>query len=119
MNSLFKILAILFAFLFIWSAYLQHNDPDPLLWYAMYGIAGLASLLFAFNRLSIAWAVLLCLAYFIGTVLFWPEEFEGFTIGQGDIVNIERGREAFGLLIVALIFLMYAVRLYFTKKSKV
>ncbi|WP_149276374.1 transmembrane 220 family protein [Pareuzebyella sediminis] len=119
MNVFFKALSIIFALLFIWAAYLQYNDPDALLWYAIYGVAGLGSILFAVNRLGLFLALILCLAYLIGTVALWPERFEGFTIGQGDIVNIERGREAFGLLIVALVFLMYGLRIYFSKKSKV
>lgn len=119
MKAFFKTLAIIFALLFVWSAYLQYNDPDAMMWYAIYGVASLGSILFAFDMLGLFWAALLCFAYLTGTVVFWPEKFEGFTIGQGDIVNIERGREACGLLIVALVFLMYAFRIYFWKKSKV
>lgn len=49
----------------------------------------------------------------------WPEKFEGITIGNGDIVNIERGRESLGLLIVAIVMLIYALRLRLANKSKV
>jgi len=119
MNAFFKILAVIFALLFLWSAYLQYNDPDALLWYAIYGVASIGSILFAVNRLGLLWAAILCLAYLIGTVVFWPEKFEGFTIGKGDIVNVERGREACGLLIVGLVYLMYALRIFFKKKLKV
>jgi len=111
MKTFFRILAIIFTILFAWSAYLQYNDPDALLWYAIYGVATLGSLLFAVGRLPFMAATILCSAYLIGAFVQWPETFEGFEIGAGDIVNIERGREACGLLIVSVVFLVYALRI--------
>ena len=117
MKIFFTTLGIIFSVLFIWAAILQHNDPDALQWYAIYGFAALASLLFAFRKLNFLVAVLLCLAYLIGGILSWPETFEGFEIGAGDIVNIERGREACGLLIVSAVFLVYALRIRLGKTT--
>ena len=48
-----------------------------------------------------------------------PEKFEGFEIGVGDIKNVEEGREAFGLLIIAMVLLIFAGRTYLARKSKV
>lgn len=119
MKTFFKILAIIFTIFFVWMAVLQNNDPDALLWYAIYGVAALASLLFAFGRLPFVAAAILCLAYLIGGFVSWPETFEGFEIGAGNIVNIERAREACGLLIVAAVFLLYSLRMrYLGKKYK-
>ncbi|MGB7394982.1 MAG: transmembrane 220 family protein [Pricia sp.] len=117
MKTLFKIIAVIFAILFAWAAYLQNNDPDALIWYGIYGLAALASLLFASGRLPITAAALLCLAYLVGGITSWPETFEGFEIGAGKIENIERGREACGLLIVSAVFLVYALRIRFAKNS--
>ncbi|MBT8181579.1 MAG: transmembrane 220 family protein [Eudoraea sp.] len=119
MKNLFKILSLIFTLLFIWAAYVQYNDPDALLWYALYGVAAAASLLFYLGKLNVTGAVILSGIYFVSTFLLWPEQFEGVTIGNGDIVNIERGRETLGLLIVAIIMLIYAFRLRLTNKSKV
>lgn len=110
MNSFFKIFAVIFAVLFVWAAYVQHNDPDALLWYGIYGVAALVSILFALGRLNFAAFLVFALLYLVGTFMSWPEKFEGFEIGQGDIVNIEKGREAVGLLIVAVVMLIYAFR---------
>lgn len=118
MKTFLKILALIFTILFVWSAILQNNDPDALLWYAIYGIAALGSLLFAFGRLNFMAAAILGVAYLIGGFVSWPETFEGFEIGAGDIVNIERGREACGLLIVSAVFLMCALRIRFNKKNR-
>lgn len=118
MKTFFKIIAFIFTIVFIWAAMLQNNDPDAVLWYAIYGVAALGSLVFAFGRLNFMVAAMLCLAYIIGGFLTWPETFEGFEIGTGDIVNIERGREAGGLLIVSAVFLMYALRIRCNKKKR-
>ncbi|UJH66941.1 transmembrane 220 family protein [Allomuricauda sp. SCSIO 65647] len=117
MKNFFKILALVFTGLFIWAAAVQHNDPDSLHWYLLYGMAALASLLFILGNLRFLWAVFL-FGFYIGfAIYYWPEKFEGVTIGEGDIVNIERGREALGLGITALIMLIYAVRIRVAKSS--
>ena len=116
---MFKILSLVFTLLFIWAAYVQYNDPDALLWYAIYGVAAAASLFFYLGKLNVTAAVILSFIYLVSTFVMWPDQYEGVTIGNGDIENIERGRESLGLLIVALVMLLYAVRLRLVYKSKV
>ncbi len=117
MNTVFKVMALIFALLFIWAAAVQYNDPDTLIWVLVYGLASLFSVLFLVKRLSFPLALGAALAYLVGTVYVWPDKFEGFAIGAGDIINIERGREAFGLLIIALVLLAYALRIRYLNKS--
>lgn len=119
MNGFFKILGFVFALLFAWAAYLQNNDTDAMRWYAIYGMAALASLLFAMGQLRFVWAVFLAVFYMGFAIYVWPEEFEGVTVGEGDIINIERGREALGLLIASFVMLIYLLRIGFNPKSKV
>lgn len=108
MNKFLKILAFIFAALFVYAAIVQYNDPDAMKWYAIYGTAALASLLFALGKLRLLWAIVLAVFYLGFTWYTWPEKFEGVTIGEGDIVNIERGREALGLLIAGVMMIVYA-----------
>lgn len=117
MKKAFKLFAALFALLFLWAAVMQWNDPDAYVWYAIYGIPAVASGLFVFGKLPRGLAFLLSIAYLVGMVFAWPEHFEGFAIGGGDIINIERGREAFGLLITALVLLVYALRIRYAQRS--
>ncbi len=119
MKIFFKILGFVFAILFAWAAYVQNNDPDAMRWYAIYGMASLASLLFALQQLRFIWAIFLFLFYLVFAIYGWPEKFEGVTIGQGDIVNIEKGREALGLLIASFVMLIYVVRILMGSRSKV
>jgi hypothetical protein len=118
MKTFFKVLALIFAILFAWAVYLQNNDPDASMWYIIYGLASVASLLFAIGRLTFTIAIFLCFLAIVGTYFLWPVKFEGFTIGKGEIENIERGREAFGLLIIAVVMSVYALRIRYEKKLK-
>ena len=115
MKSPFKIMALILAVLFIAAAYVQYNDPDATQWYLIYGIAALASVLFYLGKLNFVIALVLGILYLAGTVMLWPEKWEGVTIGEGDIDNIERAREALGLLITGLVMITYAVRIRLSK----
>lgn len=117
MKSLFKFLALVFVLLFLWAVYVQYNDPDAILWYVIYGVAALVSLFFFLGRMYYIVPAILCILYLIGTFWVWPETFEGVEIGGGDIDNIERGREALGLLITSVVMLMFALRIRFAGRS--
>jgi len=109
MRLLFNILGILFVLLFALSAGLQYNDPDPLVWISIYGAATLLSIFYLFGRLN-RWTLLAITSIaFIGFLYMYPSNFEGFEVGKGDPKNIEEGREAFGLLFIALAFGLYAL----------
>ena len=110
MKSLFKLISLIMAVLFVIAAYLQYNDPDATIWYFVYGIAALASILFFMNRLHFMVAIVLAVLYIVGTIALWPEKWEGVSIGDGDIDNIERARESLGMLITGLVMLLYAVQ---------
>lgn len=106
MNTLFKVLAIIFGILFLVSAGLQYNDPDPLLWVTIWGLAGIIALGCTFDKVPTSVPLVAGIAALIGFFYTYPEKFEGFEIGQGDIKNVEEGREAYGLLIIAIVMLM-------------
>lgn len=120
MNTFFKVLAFLLAIFFIWAAAVQYNDPDAIKWYVIYGTGALASILFALGKLKFLWALFLFGVYLGLSIFNWPDVFEGVTLGEGDIVNIEKGREALGTGILAVVMLIYALRIRYTaSKSKV
>ena len=96
-----RIVALLFALLFTSAAIVQYNDPDPIIWILFYGIAAVCCLLFFANRFPPILGLILGILYLGGAVWVWPAKFEGLGLGSGDIENIERGREALGLIIVA------------------
>jgi len=102
-NRIPRMIALVFALLFVAAAILQYNDPDPLIWMLFYGTAAVSSFLFYVNRLPPLLGVLLGIIYVIAALWVWPEKFEGVLIGSGDLRNIEQGREALGLIILGVV----------------
>ncbi|ASV31437.1 transmembrane 220 family protein [Maribacter cobaltidurans] len=111
MNLFFKTFGYLFAVLFALGAAVQYNDPDALFWIIIYVIAAIVSLLFSLNKMKSVITLLLGTACFIGFMYLYPNDFQGFDLDDGDIKTVELGREAFGLLIIALVMFFYTVRL--------
>jgi len=118
MKTLFKVLGIIFGVLFIFGAIVQYNDPDPLLWITLYSLAALASFGFAANKTPKKVLLSLGALFLIGFFMVYPETFEGFEIGQGDIKNIEEAREAFGLLLMATVMFVFGGVSMWYKTSK-
>ncbi|MEO9893785.1 transmembrane 220 family protein [Aurantibacter sp.] len=108
MKSFAKIFAWIYGILSITSAVLQYNDPDPLLWIVIYAIAALVSFGVALNRVSYLLPLIFGVLGVLGAIYVYPETFEGFEIGKGDIKNIEEGREAFGLIIMSVAMFFFA-----------
>lgn len=119
MKCFFKVFSWVFTILFLISAILQYNDPDPLLWIVIYGIAALVTLGFIFNKVSVRIPFIVGLFGIIGFVYLFPEKYEGLVVGMGDIKNIEEARESFGLLIIALVMFLIAFGIRFKNKSKI
>ena len=117
MDHLFKFLGWLFSVLFLLGAVVQFNDPDALVWIFIYLIAALVSALCALGKLSAKVPLGLGVVAFIGFLYLYPSGFQGFGLADGDIKTVELGREAFALLIMALVFLGFGFRL--AKRSKI
>lgn len=111
MNLLFKILGYLFAFLFTVGAVLQYNDPDSLYWIIIYGIAATISFLFALNKIGYILPLVLGVVALIGFLYLYPSDFQGFDLNDGNIEIVELGREAFGLLIISIVMLVFGFRI--------
>jgi hypothetical protein len=95
------------AILFLFAVAVQHNDPDPLRWMAIYGLAAVACVLAVAGRLprlapvlvgaaALAWAATLARGV-VGRVSM-GQLFESYAM-KSEVV--EEAREMGGLLIVA------------------
>jgi hypothetical protein len=102
-----KILNYVMAAAFLFSVIVQYNDPDPLIWMLVYGLAGAACVLAILRRsnwifpaaiglVTLVWALTLAPAV-IGKVAF-GELFEAFEMKDQ---RVEAAREFGGLLIIA------------------
>jgi hypothetical protein len=103
-NGFLCVLLVLFALV-------QYNDPDFLLWFVIYGVAGAFCGIAAFRpglyRTSGAvrgafWACFALAA--IGTVFYWP-------VVWADWINVEETREGVGMWIVMAGMILAAIGL--------
>jgi hypothetical protein len=118
-NNLFlKVINIIFAVLFVISAGLQYNDPDPYIWMPIY-LYGAVLCFYAVkgkfypNAYMLGIAVYSVYAAFLffdkSGVLNWISEHKGENIAETMKATkpwIEETREFFGLLIIILALLM-------------
>jgi hypothetical protein len=109
-TQIWKGLNLLMLLMFVFSVVVQYNDPDPLIWMAIYALAALAclqELLWKDNSLVVP-AVLGAIAL-IWAISLLPGVFGKVRIGElfaqfemkGDLM-VEVAREAGGLLIIAV-----------------
>jgi len=89
------------SLLFLWCAYVQINDPDPIVWISIYLVAACTLEMAARNIVYPAINILLGCVCIIGVTLSFPGSFDGFW-GDMDIDhNIELVRETAGLILIA------------------
>ena len=105
-----KYLFISLSVVFILFALVQLNDPDPMLWIAIYGFVSITCLLaargkiylyitLAFMVLCIVWAIVL---FPISISDWWQLEEESASLKM-KMPGVEEARESMGLLISALV----------------
>ena len=109
MKNTAKLFGWIMAVLFAAGAVVQYNDPDPALWMVVYGAAAFGSAAFAMGKLPAAACWGLAVLAFIGAGFNWPETFEGVRFTEAGManMNIEEGREALGLVIIGITYLLY------------
>lgn len=100
--------------LFILSAALQYNDPDPFLWISIYGVAALLAYMNIVNkhdRFSHLGVLIACLIYGFTLVfkkdgvISWFQDHEAESLVQSMKATkpwIENAREFGGLMIIAI-----------------
>ena len=110
-----KYFNLLFAIIFVVSAFVQLNDVDPLLWIAIYLSGAVLCVLSIFHKGSILLFTVALLAYLIYAVILffaqngvwiWLTEYNAENIAQEMQATkpwIEHTREFFGLVILAAV----------------
>jgi hypothetical protein len=102
----FRLLAASMCGLFLLSAAVQLNDPDPWLWIPLYGVAAALAGLGAAGRLPLA-PNAAALALFVGLFALWAPSLpaarrEAFAHWRMRSAGDEEAREAGGLALCAL-----------------
>ncbi len=115
--DLMKVLNLVLAVLFLLFAFVQINDPDPVLWILVYGAMAVACVLAAFRYYyPIALVVLIllfaaCAVTYIPGVLDWLQS-DDRSLLFDDLAKmqypyIEESREFLGLLICIAVLIMH------------
>ncbi len=128
MNSLMKTINLLFIMVFVLSAALQYNDPDPYLWMLIYLYGAFLcyqAIRKKYNQVLyiVGFAIYISFALYLlvarDGVLSWVNEHDAENIAasmQATKPWIEDTREFFGLLI--LIFALLINMIWFKKMNK-
>jgi len=104
-------LGAIFAIVFFFFAYWQFNDPDPILWVPIYGVATYVSIQAFRHKINSELLIVLFVLSATAGMQIWSEmtAWEGFiTDGLSmKTINQELAREAVGLWITSLSFVIY------------
>jgi hypothetical protein len=108
--------------LFVLSAALQYNDPDPYVWIPIYGVAALLAymnIIGRFDKLSHLGVLVACLIFSI-TLLFkrdgviaWVNEHEAESLVQSMKATkpwVENAREFGGLMIISVFTIINLIK---------
>jgi hypothetical protein len=106
--------------MFVLFAFVQINDPDPLLWIAIYGVMAIVCVMAAFRYYikPILWILLACFVVYM--VILWPglrewlqQDDKGVLFDEGlkmQFPYIEESREFLGLLICVIVLVATILR---------
>ncbi|MDZ4846058.1 MAG: transmembrane 220 family protein [Chitinophagales bacterium] len=118
MNTVAKILSLVFTLLFISFAAVQYNDPDVLVWVYAYLVPVYISFSAFRNQFNkgLIWSMLI--GSVLGAITFFPYgHFEGVALKDGmKTMNIEYARESLGLAVVSIASLIHLAQAYFQSK---
>lgn len=115
-----KIVNLVLAVMFLAFAFLQINDPDPILWILIYGSMAVICVLAAF-RIYSRIAIILLMGGFIGfSIIYLPAMREWIAqddrsvlfddLAKMEHLYIEESREFLGLMICVLVLVLQLVR---------
>ncbi|MDZ7608216.1 MAG: transmembrane 220 family protein [Cyclobacteriaceae bacterium] len=116
-----RVVLLFLGIIFILFAIVQFNDPDPFLWILIYLIPATASFYLLKWRINPFLLLALCLIYLTGAIYLFPPsvsewisvEEEAKSLGMM-MPGIEEGREAMGLFLCSLSFLLF---FYYQRKK--
>lgn len=120
LNLLMKIVNFILAVMFLVFAFVQINDPDPVIWILIYGAMAVLCIMAIFNfypRKFLIGLLILYLGYstlYFESVLKWlksENKSELFDeIAKMNNLYIEESREFLGLLICMIVLLFYLIK---------
>jgi transmembrane protein TMEM220 len=119
-----KIVNLVLAVMFLLFAFVQINDPDPVVWILIYGAMAVTCVLAAFHHYSKAFKIamaILMVAYLAYSLVYIPGFMEWLAqpdrsvlfddIAKMQHLYIEEAREFLGLMICVVVLIVQLVRI--------
>lgn len=114
-----KILNLVLAVMFVVFAFLQLNDPDPVIWISIYGAMAVTCVLAAFRTYYLPVYVVLLIVYIAYSFVYLPSELQWMhsndkamlfdNLAKMQNLYIEESREYMGLAICVAVTVMHLV----------
>jgi hypothetical protein len=121
-----KILNTIFGLMFLAFTVVQFNDPDPILWIAIYGAMVMVSVMAFFNRYFKMLLLGLAIAYLIYAALLFPSAMVWLKSADRSLLfddiakmqypYIEETREFLGLVICILVLIFHFLYIVMRKR---
>jgi hypothetical protein len=115
-----RILNSILALMFMAFAFVQVNDPDPILWILIYGVMAIISVMAIFEYFIPALMYALGLGYLVYLVILFPGMMDWYNspdrsllfddIAKMQYTYIEEAREFLGLAICLIVLAFYILR---------
>lgn len=122
-----KVLNLILAIMFLAFAFLQINDPDPILWILIYGSMAVICVLAAFRMYSKITYIILLVGFAAYCVILYPGVQEWLAQDDRSVLfddvmkmeypYIEESREFLGLLICIAVLILQLIRAGLIKKK--
>ena len=115
-----RIVSFILALMFLIFAFVQVNDPDPIIWILIYGSMAVICVLAAFNIFPRKFLIFLGVVYFLYSIYYFPgvEEWIGSNnksmlldnVAKMEFSYIEESREFLGLMICVVVIVFYLIK---------
>ena len=112
-----RILSFILAIMFLVFAFVQVNDPDPIIWILIYGVMAVICVLAAFGIYPRKFMIGLAIAYSLYSIYYFPGIREWLhqedksllldNLAKMQFSYIEESREFLGLMICVLVLVFY------------
>jgi hypothetical protein len=122
-----RILNSILALMFMAFAFVQVNDPDPILWILIYGVMAIVSVMAIFEYFIPALMYALALGFTVYLVILFPGMMDWYNspdrsllfddIAKMQYTYIEEAREFLGLAICLVVLVFYILRAHQAAKK--
>ena len=115
-----RIVNFILAIMFLLFAFVQINDPDPVVWILIYGAMAVLSIMAIFEFYPIKFTIGLLVLYVLYSIVYIPGVLEWLRqenkamlfddVAKMQYPYVEEAREFLGLLICIIVLIFFVVR---------